>query len=391
MNPVIVVSAYNRPNSLKRLLSSLDQANYESKDGKVKLIISIDFSGSDEVKNIANEFKWEHGQKELIIHQSNLGLKKHILSCGDLTNKYGSIILLEDDLFVSPYFYTYASEALLFYSGDPKIAGISLYKHMYNETAKLPFTPLKEDGDVFFMQLASSWGQAWTSDQWNEFKKWYNSNPRIDSDNNLPWDVKLWPESSWKKYYIKYLIVKDKFFVYPQTALSTNFGDAGTHQPKDINNLLQVPVSFLKRKFRFVKFSDSNCIYDVFCELLPNVFKKFSPKLKEYDFEVDLYRTKEIAFFANRYRLTTVSSEEYKKLSNNRVMAFGLHLKPMEVNVLMDVTGENIVLLKPNSQVNFKRRAHRLLLLEYFYKYLDKDFIKALIFKIWKYINFKVK
>lgn len=389
MKPVIVVSAFNRPDSLNRVLTSLNKADYETIGGSIKLIISIDYSGVDDVRKVADSFIWKHGEKELIIHQSNLGLKEHIISCGDLTNQYEAIILLEDDLFVSPYFYTYAFKALKFYSNDTRIAGISLYKHMYNETARLPFTPLTDETDVFFMQLASSWGQVWSSAQWKEFKRWYDSNSRIESDDNLPWDVKLWSENSWKKYFIKYLIVKNKFFVYPQTSLSTNFGDSGTHHLNGINNLLQVPLSFLKKNYKFVEFNQSKCIYDAFCELSSNLIKKSSVKFKDYDIEVDLYRTKEPSFFANRYRLTTVTTKEFQKLSSNKVMAFGLHLKPIEINVLMDLTGEDIVLLKPNTQINYKRRAHRLLLLEYFYKSLDKDFIKAIVTKIWKYINFK--
>lgn len=388
MKPVIVVSAFNRPKSLIRILSSLDMANYGSYESNVKLIISIDFSGNDEVKKVAENFIWRHGEKELIVHQSNLGLKEHILSCGDLTSKYGSIILLEDDLFVSPHFYTYASDALDFYSNDSRVAGISLYKHMFNETARLPFTPLTDDSDVFFMQLASSWGQVWTSDQWNRFKKWYNTNPSINSDDKLPWDVKLWSESSWKKYFIKYLIVKDKYFVYPQVSLSTNFGDSGTHHKNGVNSLLQVPITFLKEEFSFIELEKSNSIYDSFCEPLPHIIKKHFPKLKEFNFEIDFYRTKDFSILEKDLVLTTVSLNEYKKISSNILLSFALQLKPIELNILMNLKGKNIVLVPKNPQINAKSRAHRLLLIEYFYKSLDRDLLKAMAYKVWSRFKF---
>ena len=79
MKTAIVVVAFNRPNSLIKLLSSLEKAFYT------------------EVVKIANDFVWSYGDKIIIDHKKNLGLKKHILSCGDLTDKYDSVIILEDD------------------------------------------------------------------------------------------------------------------------------------------------------------------------------------------------------------------------------------------------------------------------------------------------------
>ena len=106
IKPVIIVVAYNRPNSLQRLLNSLAQADYTGYDS-ITLIISIDYSNSPEVISAAKNFTWEFGHKEIIKHSENLGLKKHIIFCGDLTEQYQSVIILEDDLVVAPAFYNY--------------------------------------------------------------------------------------------------------------------------------------------------------------------------------------------------------------------------------------------------------------------------------------------
>lgn len=101
MNPAIVVVAYNRPLSVTRLLNSLSKAKYLVDN--ITLVISIDFENSDkhrEVVKVVNDFEWKHGQKQIIQYEKNIGLKNHIISCGDLTEVYGSIILLEDDLVV---------------------------------------------------------------------------------------------------------------------------------------------------------------------------------------------------------------------------------------------------------------------------------------------------
>ncbi len=72
-SPAIVVVAYNRPHSLKRLLSSL--ANARKADG-ARLIISIDNNGSENqpVVDIAKNFNWPFGEKEVIHQPVKLGL-----------------------------------------------------------------------------------------------------------------------------------------------------------------------------------------------------------------------------------------------------------------------------------------------------------------------------
>ena len=126
--PAIVVVGYNRPHSLRRILKSLTLANYLVED--VPLVISIDFSDSPEgheARAYAKEFEWTFGPKRVISHPENIGLRRHILSCGDLASEYGSIIVFEDDLSASPCFYEYSAAALEFAEQDPLIGGVSLY------------------------------------------------------------------------------------------------------------------------------------------------------------------------------------------------------------------------------------------------------------------------
>ena len=98
INPAIIVVAYNRPKSLFRLLQSIKNASYKTKN--IPLIISIDSKNSilnEEVVSIAENFIWEYGEKQIVRNQASLGLKKHILLCGDFTKVYNSVIILEDD------------------------------------------------------------------------------------------------------------------------------------------------------------------------------------------------------------------------------------------------------------------------------------------------------
>jgi GT2 family glycosyltransferase len=163
LKPAIVVVTYNRPVSLKRLLSFLSIAIYDSSD--VNLIISIDYQASElhnDVIKIARDFNWNYGFKKIIEHKKNLGLKAHVLSCGDLSEEYGAVIVLEDDIVVSPFFYDYALQSLQVYNENINIAGISLYAFEWSQVADRSFLPAPNGSDVFFFKMpnhGASFGQ----------------------------------------------------------------------------------------------------------------------------------------------------------------------------------------------------------------------------------------
>lgn len=375
MKPVIVVVAYNRVKSIRRLLTSLAIASYEEFEGEIKLIVSIDYSGSNEVLSEVQRFKWAHGDFQIIKHKKNLGLKQHVIKCGDLTKLYGSIILLEDDLFVAPGFYKYAVSALMFYAKEKYVGGISLYRHLYNESAGMSFVPMEDNYDVYFLQIASSWGQAWSSEQWCGFREWYDEGQEISKDDCLPNDVLLWPDTSWKKYFIKYLVKKDKYFIYPKKSFTTNFGDSGVHQVR--NNLFQVPLFMGNKKNNFISFDKSMSIYDSFCELLPSVYKKLNSDLECYDFESDLYGTKETSKINSPYVLTTKES-----IVGENVKSYGLLMKPMELNVVFNINGNffNLIKLKKGDKL-IKRSIKNLMFYEYFYKPIKRNSLKLFFLK----------
>ena len=265
MNIGILVIAYNRVESLKRLLYSLNYSHYERND--ISLIISIDKGDNREVVAYANSFEWLHGLKKIIMHKENLGLRKHVLLCGSYLEEYDALIVLEDDIFVAPSFFLFAQSAVDYYHSDPKIAGISLYSFSLNYQTNMPFIPEKKDADVYFMSCAQSWGQVWLKNQWKEFMKWYDEHEKDPwNEAKLPKVICNWPKSSWLKYHTRYCIEKEKYFVYPYISYTTNFSDEGTHS-KGLNTAYQVPLQQgLLSIFKFVILDNKAVIYDGYFE-----------------------------------------------------------------------------------------------------------------------------
>lgn len=327
LNIAIVTIAYNRPDSLTRLLNSLKKVDYEGHN--VPLIISIDYSGDDSVYKVADAFRWDFGEKKVIKHASNLGLKKHVLTCGDLVADYDALIVLEDDLIVSKAMYSYTYAAVEKYKDNDNIAAISLYSKGWNETAWKPFNPAITCFDTYFVQIAESWGQVWMKNDWQNFRKWYENNCEPFSYSpGVPKDVCEWDSKSWKKYHIKYCVDNNKFTVYPYRSLTTCASEQGEHI-KVTNNDFQVPLlETSQRQYNFADFDDENAVkYDAHLE---RIFTDMD------DTCIDLYGQKK-DFGSYRYIITP------RCLNYKIVDTYGLSLRPHEENILFEISGNYFV------------------------------------------------
>lgn len=311
--PAIVAVGYNRPQALARLLYALRNADLPS---GVPLVISLDWSGKEEIAALADAFEWPHGPKRVIKHPRNLGLRQHILACGDLTRDYGAIALFEDDLLVSRHFYPYLLQSIAMYGHDDRIGGISLYNYKLNEFTNMDFEPIHDGSDVYFMQVAASWGQAWTAGQWAAFRKWYEvgQHESFSLSDRIPRQLAGWRDNSWKRFYIKYLAKTGRYFVYPRASLSTNMAIPGTNTKRAVS-IYQTPLEHGERSWRMVPLDLSLARYDVFYEPESAVLRRLQPLLDQgflgdHDFDVDLYATKPTEVLAHPYLLSSRRSRQ---------------------------------------------------------------------------------
>jgi len=334
ISPAIVIAAYSRPVALGRLLTSLNNSNYPP-NTKIKLIIAIDKSEVVDVGNVARKFHWEHGEVEIILHDQHLGLFDQFLFCGDLSAHYDHVILLEDDLIVSPYFYTYASAALFVFGKAEKIAGISLYTLWFNGYTHHPFQPIADGADNFFLQIPISHGMGISADQWTRWREWLSSNsPKVSVDNPIHEMFAAFASDEWFPPMTHYLAATDQFFVYPRRSLSTNMGEAGTHFSSS-TNYFQVPLQLGERAYTFRSFKDSIAVYDSFYEILPSRLDRLTDKFRDYDYQIDLNGTKSFAKLTAPYVLTTRGSKK-------SIFDFGISMRPLEANISHEIEGEGI-------------------------------------------------
>lgn len=349
IKPVIIAVGYNRPQSLKRLLHSIQNADYPV--DHVTLVVSIDKSvNQDEVIRAADEVEWTHGTRIVRAFDERQGLRRHIIQCGDLSQEYGAVIILEDDIFVSPSFYHYAYEAVNHFYSDDRICGVALYSHAWSEHALLPFVPCRNEYDVFYGQFSVTWGQCWTDRQWSAFREWYavHENKLPEKNDRLPNGILQWSDQSWGKYFISYIVETDKYYAVPYTAMSTNFSEAGQHNDHT-DNAYQVPLmEGIKKTYRFPPFEEG-IKYDVFFE---RVFAK--------DTQIAGICADEICVNLNGIKPSTLGKKyvlSTKQSEKGALASFGMSLRPIEANAVLGIPGNELFLNEAEScnlEVNVK-------------------------------------
>ena len=361
MKIVIVLVAYNRPFETKRLFDSISKAEFYN--DTVDLIIDIDKGEKQEEIALALEKKeWTHGDFLIIKRDKKMGLKNHIFDCCDYVNKYDALIMLEDDLLVSQSFYIYAKAACNFYKNDKRIAQLSLYSYSINEFAYKPFYPAFSNADVYAMQVPQSWGQCWTRQMWLDFKNFIiNSGDNFSYSAKMPKCINNWGDNSWKKVFANYLVLTNKFVVYPYHSLSTNCSGIGEHNMVQLLGYC-VPLEGLRDHFSFAVF-DSCTKYDAFFE---RIFEIDSVK---FDSCIDLYGLKEN--FDGYKTLVSTKRRKYRVIKE-----LSLIKKPIEENLIDAHNGCGIFIYDLSKKAK-KPINNRRVLLEYFGNHSWKEALLA--------------
>ena len=159
----ILLFVYNRPEHTRRCIESLtrnalaaDSTLYIYADGPKD---TTQQSAVDEVRSYLRTIS---GFKtmNLIERKDNWGLARNIID-GVTTqvNRYGKVIVLEDDLVVAPYFLQFMNDALETYKDEPKVGHIQACD--FTQDPSLP--------ETFLIKWTGSWGWATWERAWKHF------------------------------------------------------------------------------------------------------------------------------------------------------------------------------------------------------------------------------
>lgn len=157
----IVIFAYNRPESLRRLLDSLAVSPYY-KESEVFIFVdgAHDESEVSKVEKTIDIAK--SATINVIISATNKGLGPSIISgVTEVIRKFRKVIVLEDDLRCAPDFLKYMNEGLNALEQDKRICAICGYGLKIKR-------PSDYKADIYLSNRASSWGWGTWIDRWKE-------------------------------------------------------------------------------------------------------------------------------------------------------------------------------------------------------------------------------
>lgn len=242
----IAVFGYNRIEKLKACVSELEKCELASES---ELYIFCDGCKGDKdrdrveaVHEWAQEYSGPFKSVTHKIRSQNAGLAVSIISgVTDLMDKYGKVIVIEDDLIVSPYFLRYMNEGLDFYKNNKQIWAMASYGYDLKALKKY-------DHDIYYGYRASSWGWASWKDRWDtvdwevsdyqqlmEDKKAQKKFCRGGRDLLTYLTMQMNGQSdSWAIRWNYAASQQDMLTVYPKLGLVSNHGfdGSGTHSGK---------------------------------------------------------------------------------------------------------------------------------------------------------------
>lgn len=239
----VVIFAYKRPDHLRRTLEAL-AANELAGQSDLTIYCDGPKEGGDPapclaVRAVARQAK-SLGFASLIVREreSNLGLSGNVISgVSETVERFGRVIVLEDDMITSPYFLRYMNEALDCYADEEAVGCIHgwLFPHTLAQTP-----------ESFFLRGGDCWGWATWDRAWKLFEPnsgkllmeierrgltmRYNYDGAYDHSGLLRLDNEA-KISSWAERWHGSLFLANKYTLHPGRSLVRNTGldGSGTH------------------------------------------------------------------------------------------------------------------------------------------------------------------
>jgi hypothetical protein len=164
----LALFVFRRPAHTRQVLASL-AANREAADSTLYVFCDGPKAGASEddirdIEEVRRIVRAENrfGQTIVIERDTNAGLANSITTgVTQIVEQHGAVIVVEDDLIVSPYFLKYMNDSLSRYRDNPRVGSIGAC----NFFACGPKYP-----SSFFIPMPDCWGWATWGDRWRHYE-----------------------------------------------------------------------------------------------------------------------------------------------------------------------------------------------------------------------------
>lgn len=231
----IVLFVYNRPEHLRQTIEALKQNDLASES---ELFIYSDGpkneADASKIYEVREYIKKIEGFKDLVIieKENNAGLAKSVIAGVDaVLERFEKIIVLEDDLAVSPFFLDYMNAALNIYENIDQVMQISgfMFPVKFRNVSK----------DCFFLPFTTTWGWGTWKRAWRHFDNTMKGYERLRENKELrrSFDMRgTYPYfdmlerqmrgevNSWGIQWYLAVFINNGIVLHPRISLSKNIG-----------------------------------------------------------------------------------------------------------------------------------------------------------------------
>ena len=309
---LLVVMTMNRPASLKRLINSLKTAHYAQGESiDLRITVDRDYNGNIHAETMAvlKAVDWPYGIFEVIVWPQKIGLYGQWIHSWPAEkyseDLYKAVVLLEDDLEVSPFYANWFIGAHKNYGGLAGVGGFTGQRPNLVAAVGGPGTvksAVPEGTKAFGYLLMATWSLSPVPRVWREFRQWV-TDKRKNSPDFIPSVPGIIPdqwyehfrsrgeeENMWEMWFIRFADERKLHTVYPwvrdgdQTIVG-NWMEAGLHfsgtpaldfaitQEWDDGLLLQKPLPLVGYDLKFPPIQIEQQYIPVFPPELLNVMK----------------------------------------------------------------------------------------------------------------------
>jgi len=287
----IVLFVYNRLWHTQQTVEALQKNELANQS---ELFIYSDAPKNENAVNSVAEvreyIKSIDGFKKITIveRDKNWGLANSIIDgVTNIVNKYGKVVVLEDDLVTSPYFLRYMNDNLEIYKDEKSVA--SIHGYIY---------PIENLPNSFFIKGADCWGWATWKDRWSLFESdgqklldellSRNLQREADFNNSYGFTKMLKNQiagknNSWAVRWYMSSFLKDMLTLYPGKSYVQNIGNdsSGTHCSTSDMYTINLNNSYIEEKIEIKEDSEAREKMELFfLSIKKNLFQKIVNKIR---------------------------------------------------------------------------------------------------------------
>lgn len=271
----IVLFVYKRPLQTKETLEALynntlakDSVLFIYADGAKENTDNKAIKDIEETREILKSKQWCK-EVHIIESKQNKGLARSITEgVTDIVNKYGKVIVLEDDIVTAPCFLSYMNEALDLYQKEEKVMHIAGFVPYTTGAEQLP--------DTYFLRFMSCWGWATWKRAWDKISldseylykeitrhkdfSHFNLEGIIDSDLQLEANYRGRLKTWAVKWYAS-IFLNNGLCLYPKGSVVQNIGfdgsgencgnDDGSYKPPLASHVKVYPIKIKEDKYAY--------------------------------------------------------------------------------------------------------------------------------------------